>query len=89
MSSALTGFLILFGVSHLILIMIPIISTLKASISRRSKALWCLFLLLLPVIGIAVFHFRYKTSLIQGKGYERSVAEERASSGTFAPHDND
>jgi len=89
MSNALIGFLVLFGISHLLLIAIPIINTLKASISGKSKTFWCLFLLLLPFLGVAAFHYRYKSSLFQGKPYERSAAEERASSGTLAPDDHD
>ena len=80
MSNALIGFLILFGISHFLLVVIPITNTLQASISRKSKIFWCLFLLFAPLLGVAVFHFRYKSSLFLGKGYERSAAEERASS---------
>ncbi len=89
MNSALFGFLIVVGIFHLLLVMIPIINTLQASISGKSKLVWCLFLLFLPVIGVAFFHFRYRTSLFHGKAYEISAAEERARSGTLAPRDDD
>ena len=89
MDNALIGFIIIFGTFHLLLVVIPIINTLRASISATSKILWCIFLVLLPFIGVAFFHFRFRSSLFQGKAYERSTAEERASSGTLAPHDND
>ena len=89
MSNALIGFLIVFGVAHLLLIVVPILNTLRAAISGKSKIIWCLFLLFLPLVGVAMFHFRYRASLFQGKGYEISAAEERARSGTLAPHDHD
>jgi len=89
MSNALTGFMVFFGVSHCLLITIPILNTLQASLSAKSKLFWCLFLLLLPLAGVAIFHFRYRSSLFQGKAYEISAAEERARSGTLAPRDHD
>ena len=89
MSSALTGFLIVFGAAHFVLIVIPVINTLQASISGKSKIFWCLFLIFLPLVGVLIFHFRYRASLFQGKTYEISAAEERARSGTLAPRDDD
>lgn len=89
MSNAITGFMVIFGVSHCLLVAIPIANTLQASISARSKLFWSLFLLLLPLAGVAIFHFRYRSSLFQGKTYEISAAEERARSGTLAPRDHD
>lgn len=89
MTKELIGFLTLFGIAHFLLIAIPIIDTLQASISWKSKIFWCLFLLFIPLLGVAIFHFRYKTSLFQGKVYEISAAEERARSGTLAPRDHD
>ena len=89
MNSALTGFLTVFGAFHVLLATVPVVDTLKAPISVKSKIFWCLFLILLPFIGVAVFHFRYRKSLFQGKAYEISAAEERARSGTLAPRDHD
>ena len=88
-SSAWVGFLIVFGAIHALLIAVPVTNTLQASISWKSKLFWCLFLLLLPLIGVAIFHFRYKASLFRGKAYEISAAEERARSGTLSPGDDD
>lgn len=89
MDNAFIGFLVIFIPLHVLLIMIPITRTLRAGISAKSKILWCGFLLLIPLIGVALFHFKYRTSLFQGKLYEVSAAEERARSGTLAPRDDD
>ena len=89
MSKVLIGFLTVFGIAHFLLIAVPFIDTLQASISWKSKIFWCFFLLFVPLLGVAIFHFRYKTSLFQGKVYEISAAEERARSGTLAPRDHD
>ncbi|NNE63066.1 MAG: hypothetical protein HKN34_03195 [Gammaproteobacteria bacterium] len=89
MNNALFGFLIIFIPLHVLLILIPITHTLRAAISAKSKILWCGFLLFLPLIGVAFFHFKYRTSLFQGKVHEVSAAEERARSGTLAPRDHD
>ena len=89
MSSALVGFLVVFCVCHMLLVMAPITNTLQSPISRNSKIFWCLFLIFLPVVGVCVFHFRYRASRFSGKAYERSAAEERAASGTLAPRDDD
>ncbi len=89
MGNALIGFFIIFGTFHLLLVVVPVLNTLRASISAKSKILWCIFLVLFPFIGVAFFHFRFKSSLVQGKAYERSAAEERASSGTLVPRDHD
>ncbi len=89
MDSALIGFSIVSGAFHLLLVVLPVMYTLKAPISLESKIFWCLFLMLLPLIGVLIFHFRYRASLFHGKTYEISAAEERARSGTLAPRDND
>lgn len=89
MSKALIGFLVVFGVSHLFLILVPLKDTLRASISVKSMIFWCLFLIFLPFIGVFVFHRQFKSGLYQGKIYEISAAEERARSGTLSPDDND
>jgi len=88
MDNVLIGFLVILIPIHVLLIWIPITSTLRATISAKSKILWCGFLLFLPLLGVAVFHFNYRTSLFQGKVYEISAAEERARSGTLAPRDD-
>jgi hypothetical protein len=89
MSKALIGFLAVVGIIHLILVVIPIKDTVQAPISVKSKLVWCLFLILLPIIGAFVFHRWFKSGAYQGKNYEISAADERARSGTLAPDDND
>ena len=89
MDKALVGFLVVFGAFHLILVAVPVMNTLQASISGKSKLFWSLFLVLLPLIGVAIFHFRFRASLFQGETYEISAAEERARSGTLAPRGDD
>ncbi len=89
MSSALIGFLGVFGFLHILLVIVPITRTLRAPISGKSKLVWCVFLIILPFIGVALFHFRFRSSLFQGEAYEISAAEERARSGTLAPDDRD
>ena len=74
MSSALKGILIVLGISHFMLIVIPILNTLYSSISAKSKLFWCSFLLFLPFIGAAVFHFKYRASLFQEEGHETKRA---------------
>jgi len=89
MDKAMLGFLIVFGFIHFLLVAVPVVNTLKASISTTSKIAWCGLLVLLPFIGAAIMHFRYRIGLFQGEVYEISAAEERARSGTMAPHDHD
>ena len=69
MSNALKGVLILIAVSHLMLITVPVLNTLYASISRKSKIFWCAFLIFLPFVGVGIFHFRYKDSLFQEESH--------------------
>ena len=89
MNNVLTGFLVILIPLHVLLIAIPITRTLQAAISVKIKMAWCGFLLFFPVLGVGVFHFKYRTSLFRGKVYEVSAAEERARSGTLAPRDDD
>lgn len=70
MDNAIIGLLFVIGVFHLLLIIIPIITTLRAAISRTSKLAWCVFLIALPFFGVAIFHFRFRSSLFLGKSYE-------------------
>ncbi len=84
MDKALTGFLILFGILHLVLVVVPISTTLRASISAKSKFLWCSFLVFLPLIGVALFHFRFRSSLFLGKTWEPSPHDL----GVRNPHDS-
>ena len=72
MDKALTGFLIVFGILHLLLIVVPINTTLHAAISAYSKICWSAFLIFMPFIGVAVFHFRFRSSLFLGKPYQPS-----------------
>jgi hypothetical protein len=89
MDNALIGFLVVFGFLHFLLVVIPVMNVLQTKISIKSKLAWCGVILFLPLIGVAIMHFRYKTGLFQGKAYEVSAAEERARSGTLAPRDDD
>ena len=89
MNKPLIGFLAVVGIVHLFLIVIPLKDTLRASISTKSKVAWCLFLILLPIIGAFVFHRWFRSGAYQGKNYEISAADERARSGTLSPDDND
>lgn len=70
MDNALTGFLALFSIVHLLLVAVPIGTTLRAPISVKSKLLWVAFLLVLPFVGVALFHFRFRSSLFLGKPYQ-------------------
>ena len=69
MGSAMVGFLVVFGVLHLLLIAVPIANTLKASISATSKLVWCLFLLLLPGVGVLIFHFKFRSLKITNDNF--------------------
>lgn len=89
MSNSLIGVLALLGSVHCVLVVVPLVHTLRAPISAGSKIAWCLFLLLIPFIAVAIFHFRFRASLFQGKPVGISAANERARSGTLAPRDND
>ncbi|MCP4471055.1 MAG: hypothetical protein GY815_10270 [Gammaproteobacteria bacterium] len=89
MDKAWLGFFILVISVHILLIAIPIAHTLRAAISTKSKLLWCGFLVFVPFLGAGLFHFKYRASLFLGEKYQRSAAEERASSGTLAPDDHD
>ncbi len=89
MDKAWLGFFLLLAIFHLVLIVIPVVYTLRAQISLKSRLLWCAFLFFVPFIGAFLFHFKYRSSLFVGRGYQRSAAEERASSGTLSPDDRD
>jgi len=84
MDRALIGFLGVFGFLHLLLVAVPFTTTLRATISGKSKILWCVFLFFLPFIGVAVFHLRFKTSLFLGKTWEPSPHDL----GVRNPHDS-
>ena len=89
MSDAITGFLLLIGIIHAVLVLIPLVDTLKANISSRSKLAWCLFLLLVPLVGVALFHFRFRSGIFHGEKFQISADDERSRSGTLAPRDKD
>ena len=89
MNTAFFGFLVVIVPLHLLLIAIPIKDTLRSAISLKSKLVWIGFLVLLPLIGVLIFHYKYKTGLFQGRVYEVNAAEERARSGTLAPDDDE
>jgi hypothetical protein len=84
MDKALIGFLVVFGFLHLLLVVVPVTTTLRASISIKSKIYWCAFLVLLPFLGVALFHFRFRTSLFLGKTWEPSPHDL----GVRKPHDS-
>jgi hypothetical protein len=84
MDKALIGFLGLLGILHLLLVVVPVTTTLRASISAKSKLSWCAFLVLLPFIGAALFHFRFRSSLFRGKPWEPSPHDL----GVRKPHDS-
>ena len=83
MSSALIGALIFVGAIHLLLIAAPLLNTWQSGISLFSKFVWSLFLLSLPLLGVAVFHWFFKATGFQGPAFENSVEDERAKSGTL------
>ena len=88
MSKEWIGVLALLGVCHLVLVVVPIVETMKSKLSLESRLAWSLFLLLTPFIGVALFHFHYRVSLFRGEGWNISAADERARSGTLAPDDD-
>ena len=88
MDKALTGFLIVFGILHLLLIAVPLSNTLRATISAYSKICWSAFLIFLPFIGVAVFHFRFRSSLFMGKPYEPSPHDLGVRSDKSSPNDH-
>ncbi|NKB61790.1 MAG: hypothetical protein GKR95_06505 [Gammaproteobacteria bacterium] len=83
MDSALLGFLVVFGIWHAMLITIPIMDILRSSLPLKSKAVWSLFLLLLPMVGIGIYYLKYKSSLSQESRFEISAENERARAGTL------
>ena len=87
--NALIGVLFFFTIIHVILIVVPLANTLRAPISGQSKLAWCAFLVLLPFIGIAWFHFRFRSSLFRGKPYEPSAHELGARNWSDSPNDRD
>ncbi len=64
-------------------------NTLRVSISVKSKSIWCAFLVLLPFIGVAFFHFRFKPSLYQGKTYEPTSQDLDGPQSGFTRHDKE
>ncbi len=89
MDKAIVGFLIVVGFLHLLLIVVPINTTLRASISVKSKILWCVFLVILPFIGVGFFHFRFRSSLFLGKPYEPSPRDLGVRNPPDSPNDKD
>ena len=88
MSPAIIGLLSFIGLIHAAVVFVPVVETIKARISPQSKLVWCLFLLLVPLIGVALFHYRYRSSVFRGEKYKISADEERSRSGTLAPDDD-
>lgn len=89
MSKAVIGVFAIVSILHLLLAIVPIMNTLRASISRKSKLSWCLFLVLFPFIGVVVFHFYFRSSLFQGKGYEPRSQDLGAPPSGFSRNDKD
>ena len=89
MSNAIKGVLILIAITHFMLIVIPIVNTLYASISRKSKMFWCAFLIFLPFVGVALFHFRYRVSLFQEESHETKRALIEAERQKYSQYGND
>ena len=89
MSKTIIGILAVAGIFHLILIIVPILDTLRASISGKSKLIWCAFLVLFPFIGVAIFHFRFRSSVYQGKPYEPTSPDLGGPSSGFSRHDKE
>ena len=83
MNSALIGALVFAGSIHLLLIAAPFLNTWQSGISLTSKLIWSVFLVGLPLLGVAVFHWLFKATRFQGPGFENSVEDERAKSGTL------
>ena len=89
MSNALKGFLILLAISHFMLIVIPVLNTLYASISKKSKMFWCAFLIFIPFVGAAVFHFRYRASLFQEESHTTKRALIKAEKQKYSQYSDD
>jgi hypothetical protein len=89
MSKAVIGVFAIVSIFHLLLVIVPIMNVLRASISPKSKLSWCLFLVLLPFIGVAVFHFCFRSSLFQDKGYEPTSQDLGAPPSGFSREDKD
>ena len=89
MEKAIIGFLVVFGFLHLLLVVIPIRTTLRASISTKSKICWCAFLVFLPFIAVAFFHFRFRSSLFMGKPYQPTPHDLGVRSSNYSPDDRD
>ena len=84
MSSEMIGFLVVFAIVHALLITLPIMDVIKAPFPLKSKLLWPLILLLLPLVGIGFYRLLYKSSLAQSERYEVNVTDLRARSGTLS-----
>lgn len=89
MDSAIIGVLALLGIVHVVLIAVPLGTTLRAPISGRSKFSWCMFLLLAPFVGAVLFHLRYRSSLFLGKPYEPSTRDLGVKNWRDSPDDRD
>ena len=88
MENSTLGMLVFAGCVHVLLVVVPLLHTLRAPISASSKIGWCLFLLLIPFVAVAIFHFCFRASLFRGESWDISAADERARSGTLAPDDD-
>ena len=89
MSNALKGILIVIAIAHFFLIVVPITNTLCASISKKSKLAWCAFLLFLPFVGAAIFHFRYRDSIFQEEDHKTKRALIEAERQKHSQYGND
>ena len=89
MSSALKGVLVVAAIAHLLLIAVPLTNTLYASISKKSKLVWCAFLVFLPFVGAVVFHFQYRDSIFQEEDHKTKRALIEAERQKHSQYGND
>lgn len=89
MDKASIGILTVVGIFHFMLVVVPMMNTLRASISTTSKLAWCAFLVLLPFVGVAYFHFRFRLGLFQGKAYQPRPEDLGGPASGFSRKDKD
>ena len=89
MDSLILGILLVFGIPHLILIAVPLGTVRKSSISFKSKLTWAGFLIFLPFLGAAIFHFKFRSGLYSGEIWEPSAHDLGARNPEFHQKDKD
>ena len=73
---------ILASVIHFILIAPSLLNIFTHPFSKQQKMQWTLIVLLLPIIGVLVFHRKYRLGWFVEEGYEPGVMSEIARSDT-------